>query len=167
MGLFYGWGSTVSRLAPLRGSSLLFTTNSPEIPGSDFIDLGRMKSWVDLGDTRWFWTWDPWIGNPASYPLGQCSVKGAFIIANITNYFSPSPCRKGGRTLRIGFSFTCGIAFHYRFRYDVLSEKNISALSCFGGMYILPSPVFFKVENQWQGVILTIWVFLKARNKIL
>ena len=103
MGLFYGWGSTVSRLAPLRGSSLLFTTNSPEIPGSDFIDLGRMKSWVDLGDTRWFWTWDPWIGNPASYPLGQCSVKGAFIIANITNFSALPPAeRVGGH---------CGLAF--------------------------------------------------------
>ena len=43
MAPFYGWGSTASRLAPLRGGSLLFTTKSPEIPGSDFIDLGRMK----------------------------------------------------------------------------------------------------------------------------
>ena len=30
---FYGWGSTTSRLEPLRGGSLLFTTKSPEIPG--------------------------------------------------------------------------------------------------------------------------------------
>ena len=43
MAPFYGWGSTASRLAPLRGGSLPFTTKSPEIPGSDFIDLGRMK----------------------------------------------------------------------------------------------------------------------------
>ena len=27
MALFYGWGSTASRLEPLRGSSLLFTAN--------------------------------------------------------------------------------------------------------------------------------------------
>ena len=27
----------------LRGSSLLFTANSPEIPGTHIIDLGRMK----------------------------------------------------------------------------------------------------------------------------
>ena len=41
--LFYGWGSTASRPAPLRGGSLLFSTKSPEIPGTRFIDLGRMK----------------------------------------------------------------------------------------------------------------------------
>ena len=33
MAPFYGWGSTASRLEPLRGGSLLFTTKSPEIPG--------------------------------------------------------------------------------------------------------------------------------------
>ena len=43
MASFYGWGSTASRLEPLRGGSLLFTTKSPEIPGTHFIDLGRMK----------------------------------------------------------------------------------------------------------------------------
>ena len=32
MAPFYGWGSTASRLEPLRGGSLLFfTTKSPEI----------------------------------------------------------------------------------------------------------------------------------------
>ena len=39
--LFYGWGS--SRLEPLRGGSLPFTTKFPEIPGNQFIDLKRMK----------------------------------------------------------------------------------------------------------------------------
>ena len=39
MAHFYGWGSTASRLEPLRGGSLLFTTKSPEIPGTHFIDL--------------------------------------------------------------------------------------------------------------------------------
>ena len=43
MAPFYGWGSTASRLAPLRGGSLLFTTKFPDIPGTRFIDLGRMK----------------------------------------------------------------------------------------------------------------------------
>ena len=43
MAPFYGWGSTASRLEPLRGSSLLFTTKFPEISGTHFIDLGRMK----------------------------------------------------------------------------------------------------------------------------
>ena len=32
MAPFYGWGSTASRLQPLRGGSLLFTTKFPEIP---------------------------------------------------------------------------------------------------------------------------------------
>ena len=43
MAPFYGWGSTASRLQPLRGGSLLFTIQFPEIPGTHFIDLGRMK----------------------------------------------------------------------------------------------------------------------------
>ena len=43
MAPFYGWGSATSRLEPLRGDSLLFITKSPEIPGTHFIDLGRMK----------------------------------------------------------------------------------------------------------------------------
>ena len=44
MALFYGWGSTASRLEPLQGGSLLFTTKFPGIPGTHFIDLRRMKS---------------------------------------------------------------------------------------------------------------------------
>ena len=40
---FYGWGSTASRLEPFRGGSLLFTTKFPEISGTHFIDLGKMK----------------------------------------------------------------------------------------------------------------------------
>ena len=40
---FYGWGSTASRLAPLRGGSLLFPIKFPEISGTHFIDFGRMK----------------------------------------------------------------------------------------------------------------------------
>ena len=43
MAPFYGWGSTASRLESLQGGSLLFTTKFPEIPGTHFIDLGRMK----------------------------------------------------------------------------------------------------------------------------
>ena len=44
MAPIYGWGSTASRLEePLQGGSLLFTTKFPEIPGTHFIDLKRMK----------------------------------------------------------------------------------------------------------------------------
>ena len=35
MAPFYGWGSTASRLEPLRGGSLLFTTKFPEVPGTN------------------------------------------------------------------------------------------------------------------------------------
>ena len=48
----------------LRGGSLLFTTKSPEIPGTHLINFRRMKGWVDLRVTQWFWTWVPSIGNP-------------------------------------------------------------------------------------------------------
>ena len=34
---------------PLRGDSLLFTTKFPEIPGTHFIDLGRMRAELTLG----------------------------------------------------------------------------------------------------------------------
>ena len=34
MAPFYGWGSAASRLEPLRGDNLLFTTKFPEIPGT-------------------------------------------------------------------------------------------------------------------------------------
>ena len=33
MVLFHEWGSTASRLEPLKGGGLLFTLKSPEIPG--------------------------------------------------------------------------------------------------------------------------------------
>ena len=43
MAPFYGWGSTASRLEPLRGGSLLFTTKFPDISGTHFSDLAWMK----------------------------------------------------------------------------------------------------------------------------
>ena len=43
MAPLYGWGSTASRIDPLSGGSLLFTTKFREIPGTHFIDLGRIK----------------------------------------------------------------------------------------------------------------------------
>ena len=50
---------------PLQGDSLLLTTQSPGVPGTDSIDLRRMKGWVDLRGTQQFWTWNSWIENPA------------------------------------------------------------------------------------------------------
>ena len=43
MASFYQWDSTASRLKPLRGGSLLFATKFPEIPGTHFTNLRRMK----------------------------------------------------------------------------------------------------------------------------
>ena len=43
MATFHGWGSTASRLQPLQGDSLLFTTKFPKIPGTHFVDLQRLK----------------------------------------------------------------------------------------------------------------------------
>ena len=54
MAPFYGWASTASRLEPLRGGNLLFTTKFLEIPATHLIDLGRVKGWVDLGATQRF-----------------------------------------------------------------------------------------------------------------
>ena len=39
MAPFYGWGSTASRLEPLQGGSLLFTTKFPEISETHFTGL--------------------------------------------------------------------------------------------------------------------------------
>ena len=69
------WGSTASRLEPLQWGSLLFTTKFPETPMTHLIDLGRMKCWVDLGATQWFWTRDPWISESITLttrPLFLC-----------------------------------------------------------------------------------------------
>ena len=42
---FYWCGSTASKLEPLQGGSLLFTTEYSEIPGICFMNLGA---------TQWF-----------------------------------------------------------------------------------------------------------------
>ena len=52
MAPFYGWGSTASRLQPLRGGSLLFTIQFPESPGAHFIDLGSLVG--HMSDTNFF-----------------------------------------------------------------------------------------------------------------
>ena len=50
MAPFYGWGSSTSRLVPLRGHSLLFTTKFPDIPGTHrnqaFSIFEHVLSWV-------------------------------------------------------------------------------------------------------------------------
>ena len=44
MAPFYGWGSTASRLEPLRGGSLLFTTKFPEVPGTSSTAIKQQVS---------------------------------------------------------------------------------------------------------------------------
>ena len=56
---FYGWGSTASRLQLLRGGSLPFTTQFPEILSTHFIDLRRLSQpWshpvvLNMGPVDW------------------------------------------------------------------------------------------------------------------
>ena len=53
MASFHGQGSIASWLVELlwRGG-LLFPIKFPEIPDTHFIDLGRIKCWVDLRPTQ-------------------------------------------------------------------------------------------------------------------
>ena len=74
-GIFSAWCSSTSSLESVWGVSLLFTTKFPKIPGTHFIDLGKMKGWVDFGANKWFWTKDLWIGNPVPLPLCHYSIK--------------------------------------------------------------------------------------------
>ena len=53
-----------------------------------------MKDWVNLEDSQWFWTWDPWIGNPTPWPLGHCFILIAsstlkFLILQINDFKYP------------------------------------------------------------------------------
>ena len=43
MAPFYGWGSTASRLEPIWGSNLLFPNKFPKVPGTQFINVRRIK----------------------------------------------------------------------------------------------------------------------------
>ena len=53
MAPFYGCGLNASRLEPVWGDSLVYNTKFPEIPGTHFINFGRMKDWVDLEGAHW------------------------------------------------------------------------------------------------------------------
>ena len=53
MAPFYGWGSTASRLQPLRGGTLLFTIQFPEIPGTQSIYLYTCHSLYTF-PIQWF-----------------------------------------------------------------------------------------------------------------
>ena len=57
------WFNCLKATEPLWGDSLLFTTKSPGVSGTHFIDGVRMKGWVDLESPSGF---KPLIGNPGS-----------------------------------------------------------------------------------------------------
>ena len=63
MAPFYGWGSTASRLEPLRGGSLLFTTKFPEISWYSFYRpqederLMEMELFAVIGNGRAYNQW--------------------------------------------------------------------------------------------------------------
>ena len=59
---------------PLQGGNLLLTTKFPVNPSTHLIDLRKVKSWVDLRATWWFWTLVQWTGNHAPQPLSHCSI---------------------------------------------------------------------------------------------
>ena len=48
MAPFHGWGSTASRLEPLPGGSLPFTTNFPEIPRNHFSNSIKVATFSEL-----------------------------------------------------------------------------------------------------------------------
>ena len=56
--------------------TICFTTKFPGLPGTRLIDLERIKGWVDLGATQWFYIRDPWSGNakpPLLKNISRCS----------------------------------------------------------------------------------------------
>ena len=71
---FYGWDLTASRLQSHYEEVVYFLP----LISQKFLVLISLTSegWknesFNLGATQWFWTRDPWMGNPVPYPLGQC-----------------------------------------------------------------------------------------------
>ena len=62
MAPYYGWGSTASRLEPLRGGSLRFTTKFPETPGAHFVDPEGWKAESTLESPSGFEHGTPGLG---------------------------------------------------------------------------------------------------------
>ena len=59
---FLWMGSTASRLEQLRGGGLLSITKFPDVPGTYFTDLGRMKGWLTLEPLSGFEHGTPGLG---------------------------------------------------------------------------------------------------------
>ena len=106
--LWLGFNCLKARVTSRR--QFIFTTKCPGIPGTHFSDLGRIKDWVALGATQWFWTRDPWIGNPVPKPLGHCLasvwLQPAYFVkvwllhgclSRFLNFANSNKSRKGSR----------------------------------------------------------------------
>ena len=72
------------KYANFRRKLPLFTTKSPEVPGTRFIDRGRMKGYVNLSATQWFSTRDETqrlgIQRLNHRPLHQIWILGSYKI---------------------------------------------------------------------------------------
>ena len=53
-GPFLWMGSTVNATEPQQEATLLFTNQSPGVPGTHLMEFRRMKGWVDLRITQRF-----------------------------------------------------------------------------------------------------------------
>ena len=56
---------TVQRCTVTMWREFTFILRSKEIRGFHLIDLGKVKSSIELGATKWFWTQDFALGTPA------------------------------------------------------------------------------------------------------
>ena len=82
MAPFYGKGSTALRLEPLRGGSLLFTTKSPEIPGTHLSTSEGWKGESTLESPSGFERGIPGLGiqrlnHYAIAPLASAGIQNA------------------------------------------------------------------------------------------
>ena len=96
---------------PLRRDFLLFTAKYPEGPATHLLDFGRMKGWVDLGATLWFWTWDLWICNPAPKPLCHCSIIQSPPLQDVLALFSRTLSFHNPCDVRTGQLITLSLPF--------------------------------------------------------
>ena len=131
MAPFYGWGSTASKLEALRGGSVLSTTKFPEFPGTHFIDLGRMKGWVCLGATQWFWTRDP-----------LCELFNISVLSNKRHGFSHAEDLYA--KLSVAFFI---IALGFFNWWKPWLNRNVWT-------------AFYKSQRQWKGTFLLRFSFL-------
>ena len=72
MGPFYGWGSTASRLVPLWGGRLLFTTKLPDISGTHW-------PWKD-GRLSQRWSHPAVLNTTLDWKSSALTTKVAFLV---------------------------------------------------------------------------------------